>query len=93
MSEHLPRYKKAYAVYRVDYFDDLDGSGAMPESIANTHDFGKYRVTVKEVVMSIEEAEKEVERLNRVNANKRCRYFFDGTHLFDEGGSHGSKAT
>ena len=52
---------------------------------------GPNGVTVKEVVMSAEEAQNEVIRLNALNADKGCTYYWQTTHLFINGGSHGSR--
>ena len=30
------------------------------------------------------------DRLNALNAGKSCRYFWQATHVFQDGGSHGS---
>jgi hypothetical protein len=42
----------------------------------------EHQVTVKEVVRTREAAEAEVARLNRLNAAKGCRYFWQQTRLF-----------
>jgi hypothetical protein len=47
-------------------------------------------VTIKEVVLDLAEAKREVDRLNRLNESKGCRYFWQGTCFFDDGGSFGS---
>jgi hypothetical protein len=41
----------------------------------------KNAITVKEIVTSHEDAEKEVERLNRINSDKNCIYFWQTTRL------------
>jgi hypothetical protein len=41
-------------------------------------------VTVKEVLLSQERAEVEVERLNKLNSEKGCRYFWQYTRLVSE---------
>ena len=51
---------------------------------------GPSDVTVKEVVLSSDEAEREVERLNRLDASKGCRYYWQLTRIFLDGGSFGS---
>jgi hypothetical protein len=43
--------------------------------------------TIKEVVWSAELAQTEAERLNRLNAEKGCRYFIQITRLFPPGQS------
>lgn len=40
---------------------------------------GEDQVTVKLVTWTKEDADREVERLNTVNAGKRCRYFWLAT--------------
>ena len=46
---------------------------------------GSDAITVKEVLPTMEEAEKEVERLNRAIGNKGCYYFRQTTRYFPEG--------
>jgi hypothetical protein len=41
--------------------------------------------TVKEIVRSLEVAETEVARLNRLNSSKGCRYFWQATRMVDAG--------
>jgi hypothetical protein len=77
-------WKRAFVVVRLD----LDPRG---ERVPG-QTLGPDDVTVKEVVMSEAVARSEVERLNRVNSGKNCRYFWQGTHLFVDGGSHGDEA-
>jgi hypothetical protein len=52
---------------------------------------GPANVIVKEVVMTAEEARREVIRLNALNAQGGCRYYWQATHVFIDGGSHGSR--
>lgn len=47
--------------------------------------------TVKEIVRTEEDAESEVKRLNEVNADKDCTYFWQTTRLFPPGTSAGSR--
>jgi hypothetical protein len=42
-------------------------------------------VTVKEILPGADEAAVEVERLNRLNAPKKARYFFQATRYFPDG--------
>lgn len=84
------RYETVFVVIRVDPFlgrepseDEVSESG--PAISARYYD-----VTVKEVVTTIEEAQREVERLNNLRADKNCRYFWQSTHYFLDGSSHGS---
>jgi hypothetical protein len=72
---HKPR-DDAYAVVRVELDSDLDWSD---------------RITVKEVVSSEELAQREVQRLNQLNAGKGCLYFATHTRVFPLGQSAGSK--
>jgi hypothetical protein len=74
MSHRHKPHEVVYAVVRYDF--DL----GEPE----------HRITVKEIVRGHEFALAEVERLNRVNADKPCRYFCQMTRLFPPGASAGS---
>ena len=62
--------KHAFAVIRLDKF--LVGSGPLSSAI-----------TVKEVVLTKEEAEAEVRRLSAVNREKDCQYFWQITRLVE----------
>jgi hypothetical protein len=62
------KYDHVYAIIRLDEFL----AGAAPD---------KNLVTVKKVVRSQEEAEREVHRLNKLNADKGCQYFYQITRL------------
>lgn len=42
-------------------------------------------VAVKEVLPTVEEAEEEVQRLNRLNADKNCRYIWRATRFYPDG--------
>jgi len=57
-----------YAIVRIDQFHD----SSVPL---------ERRVTVKEVVWTIEEAEAEVARLDELNGSKGCKYFWQTTRL------------
>jgi hypothetical protein len=46
---------------------------------------GRDAITVKEVLPTIEAAEKEVERLNELNRDKGSYYFWQTTRYFPEG--------
>jgi hypothetical protein len=61
-----------FAVVRVDEFHTPD----VPWNI---------RVTVKEIVMSEQEARLEVQRLNDLKKDKRCIYFWQVTRLVQGG--------
>jgi hypothetical protein len=83
----------AFAVLRVD-----DGP---PDHSSRVQEFvsagevvpaaGPANVCVKEVVMTADEARREVIRLNALTAGRGCRYFWQATHVFIDGGSHGSQ--
>jgi hypothetical protein len=62
------KYDHVYAIIRLDEFL----SGAAPD---------RNLITVKKVVRSQEEAEREVHRLNKLNADKGCQYFYQITRL------------
>ncbi len=61
-------YKHVYAIIRVDYFQGTDVSLE-----------DKIRVT--NIVWTKEEAISGVERLNKLNADKDCKYFWQMTRL------------
>ena len=87
-----PGYLTAYAVLRVDD-GPVDDPSRVKEWTVDGVPFltaGPSNVTVKEIVTSVEEAQREVARLARLNADKGCRYFWQPTHVFPDGGSHGS---
>ena len=68
------KYEHAYAIIRLDRPDAGDPVGVAPPS-------GKDRITVKLVVRSPDEADREVDRLNALNAGKGCEYFWQVTRL------------
>jgi hypothetical protein len=79
----------AFAIVRLDWFQKpilgfLEGDG--PDIGA-----GPVEITIKEIVMSEDEARAEVERLNALNAPKGCRYYWQQTRLFSRGGSFGAE--
>jgi len=89
-----PRYLQAYAVVRIND-GPLDDTGRVRESTIDGVEGpapGPLNVSVKEVVMTIEEARREVVRLNVPNTGKGCTYYWQTTHIFLNGGSHGSVA-
>ena len=70
-------YITGYAVVRVD------GPSDDPSRVRDYHRDGQMlpaagpsHVTVKEVVMSAEEARREVIRLNQLNPSKECCYYW-----------------
>jgi hypothetical protein len=88
-----PNYVTGYAVIRVD--GPVDHPSRVPEYERDGELLpapGPSHVTVKEVVMTAEEARREVVRLNRLNADKGCCYYWQATHVFLDGASHGSAA-
>ncbi len=87
-----PRYLAGYAVLRVDD-GPLDHPSSTREVMVDGIALpapGPSNVSVKEVVTTAEAARLEVIRLNALNAEKGCRYFWQATHIFLDGGSHGS---
>lgn len=81
------QWQQAYAVVRVDRFR---GEATTPqENDGPGIDLDGYSVTVKEVVLTAEAAKAEAERLNALNATKNCRYYWQGTRYFPDGGSFG----
>ena len=84
-------YIQAYAVIRIDEFmgtkshvHEYESEGMLLPAA------GPAYITVKEVVLCAEEARKEVMRLNKLNMDKGSKYHWQSTHLFINGGSHGS---
>lgn len=71
-------YKPRETVYAVVRYDLGTGE---PE----------HRVTVKEILWTRELAEAEVERLNSLNAEKGCRYFWQATRLYPPGTAAGGE--
>ena len=53
----------------------------------------EHAFTVKEIVRDREIAEAEVDRLNRTNADKDCRYWIAMGRLFPESKSAGAERT
>ena len=66
----------AYAVVRLDCF--LVDDGAVDAARL------ERAVTVKEVLLDQAQGEAEVERLNKLNADKQCRYFCQYTRLVSD---------
>jgi hypothetical protein len=69
-----PVARKGYAIVRVEL------CAAESEPWTN-------RIKVKAIVWSEEAAEKEVARLNSLNREKGCLYFWQGTRVAGEAGS------
>ena len=77
----------AFAVVRLDWLHEQargfrEGDGPIIGA-------GPVDITIKEIVLSEDEARAEVERLNALNAPKGCRYYWQQTRLFSTGGSFG----
>ena len=68
---HRPR-EEVFVVLRADLFH---GSDAAPETV----------VTAKEVLVSREQAESQVQRLNALHPDGRVRYWFTPSRLFRDG--------
>ncbi len=64
----MKRQRQLFAVVRVD------------ESVDPSREPGN-KITIKEVVATQAEAEAEVARLNRLNADKGCVYFWQATRM------------
>jgi hypothetical protein len=77
----------AYAVVRLDWLHDPT-RGFQEDSGPNVA-AGPVDITIKEIVLSEDEARNEVEQLNVLNAAKSCRYYWQQTRLFARGGSFG----
>ena len=77
---------EAYAVVRRDRFrgHEYDPDESSPPMVCG----GEFSYTVKEVVLTREVAEREVERLNRQSRDD-TRYFWQYTRLFRDGASFG----
>jgi hypothetical protein len=93
MSKEL-RYITGYAVIRVDE-GPVDVPCRVPEIVVDgvaLPTAGPLNVQVKEIVMSEDEARSEVMRLNVLNGENGCAYYWQTTHIFIDGGSHGSNA-
>ena len=71
------RPEDGYAVLRFDFYDDL--------SAASIREDPGVHVTVKEILPTLEEAQREVERLTALNEGKDCVYFFQFTRVFPDG--------
>ena len=74
----MRKKQQVFAILRVDEF-----LGDMDIPIEN-------KVTVKQIVSSRAVAEREVERLSRVNADKQCRYLWKPTRFVEVAEKSGS---
>jgi hypothetical protein len=76
-----------HVVYRIeeDYLERL------PEALAKHVEDGlssspwELLVTIKEAFVDPDHAEAEVERLNKLNGHKGCRYFWSSAKFYPEG--------
>ncbi len=82
-------HEDVFAVVRVDY-DYPDAPNTSPDEDGLSIRFGVYEVTIKEIVRTVEAARAEVARLSALNTEKGCRYYWQGTRYFPDGGSFGS---
>jgi hypothetical protein len=90
MATSEPRHLQAFAVLRIDKGSSFTDSGLTFERDGKSIPAaGPGGVTVKEVLMTAEAAQNEVVRLNALNGDKDCVYYWQSTHLFINGGSHG----
>jgi len=71
MAQESPnaKYDHIYAIIRLD--KDVISGGIIDRN----------QVMVKKVVLSKEKAEQEVDRLNRLNTDKGCEYYYQITRL------------
>lgn len=84
------RHIQAFAVLRIDKGILLNEFGlSFERDGTRIPAAGPAGVTVKEVLMSAEEVQNEVVRLNALNGDKDYVYYWQPTHLFINGGSHG----
>ncbi|WP_420629443.1 hypothetical protein [Candidatus Leptofilum sp.] len=75
MSDKFKNQRTVYAVIRIDEYENV------PD---------ERRILVKEILYDIELAKAEVKRLNLLNSDKACNYFWQSTRLYPEGTSAGS---
>jgi hypothetical protein len=66
------KYDHVFAIVRLDLGD------------AEPRRLDRKWITIKEIVPSMEAAEKEVLRLNKLNADKNCIYYWEITRLVRE---------
>ena len=67
MNKENKKYDHAYAVIRVD-----DGINFL---------YAEAKIMVKLILFEEQDAKNEVERLNLVNADKGCRYYYQITRI------------
>ena len=68
----MKNQKQVFAVIRIDEF--MTGTAVADNGI-----------TIKEIVPTQQTAESEVERLNQLNKDKGCRYFWQATRMVECG--------
>ncbi len=72
MSKQLNKdYRHVYAIVRIDDFQGIEV-------------LLKEKISVKKLVWSQEKAMAEVDRLNNLNSDKQCTYFWQMTRLENE---------
>jgi hypothetical protein len=70
VSEARRRRTPVYAIVRIDNFQD--------ETVSL-----RNKITVSKVVLDEADARGEVERLNKLNGDKGCTYFWQATRLLE----------
>lgn len=91
MSRNVPRSasyslsrvtRGAEQLYAVVRFDHQNG-----DALSRLMDDPGMYITVKEILPTLDDAEREVQRLNALNAEKGCTYFWQVTRYFKDGRS------
>lgn len=84
------RAEQVYAVVRVD---PCPAGSANDGTAQDTCIFiGGHEITIKAVMRSLDQAESEVARLNALNSEKGCRYYWQTSRLLLDERSPGSGA-
>lgn len=87
-----PQHIQGYAVIRIDN-GPIDSPARVDEFLIDgtvQPTAGPSNVSVKQILLSADETRREVMRLNSLNADNGCKYYWQSTHVFLKGGSHGS---
>lgn len=87
-----PEHSYVYVVYRVDAFQ-LENVLERLENYQAAEQASRWRgddpwdvlIKIKEVFHDADQAEEEVRRLNELNGEKNCRYFWQGARIYPEG--------